>query len=465
MGFGVCRWLSCSRGIWESLTVGTQRDLALIMLQAPPIGRGVLDYLFALLPEDAQRGRARHALVEIDDMRDLHLSEKLLARTSLLARLRTTLDLARKHGHQIEGLSCYSSSPRMAELAGQLRVELIDARPALLAWGTKSGSRQVFRQTGVRHPAGSYEASTTIEELATTLNELTLRFGHGRWMVKADYGFGSGHGNAIVDTADLPVPLTAPALVRALRPCTRQVSVTRYVDQIASVGVIAEQVVAGGPDSKLQYPSALGYLRRNDDGQVGVEFLGVHDQLLGESGDYIGCRFPANPTCRALVTEAARKVLAELAAHGVTGHVGVDFVAAVSTASVAPDAIYATEVNLRQTGTTHPHRMVRALVPGHWNSSGTLTDLSGREVYYKGTDSIISPRYVGISSTALIERLQVSPLLRFNQRARRGVVPHLWPALEHCGKLGATFIAPSPAECDALEDAFTMLLEDLAHKH
>lgn len=43
MAFGVCRWLSCSRGIWESLAVGGDRKLAVVMLQAPRVGKGVLE--------------------------------------------------------------------------------------------------------------------------------------------------------------------------------------------------------------------------------------------------------------------------------------------------------------------------------------------------------------------------------------------------------------------------------------
>lgn len=466
MAFGVCRWLSCSRGIWESLTLGTERDLALIMLQAPRIGSGVLDYLFTLLPAHARDSQSRHALIEIDDARDMHLSEKVLARTSLLARLRSTLELAREHGHHVEGLSCYSSSPRMAKLADRLGADLIDAEPTLLNWGTKSGSRQVFHQTGIRHPLGSYQPDMTIAGLAATLNDLTRRFGHGRWMAKADHGFGSGHGNVIIDTTELPAPLTASTLDRALRPRAGRVSAADYGERVTSVGAIAEQVIGSGPNEALHYPSALGYLRRDRDGRVDVTFLGAHDQLLGSSGDYIGCRFPASPAYRTLVAEAAHKVLNHLAVLGVTGHVGVDFIAVVSAASTVPDGIYATEINLRQTGTTHPHRIARAVVPGDWNSSGTLTDRSGREICYKGTDGIISPRYIGVSSGTLIERLQLSPQLAFNPQTGHGVIPHLWPSLERCGKVGATFIAASAAECDALECDFISLLEDLvAHEH
>jgi hypothetical protein len=464
MAFGVCRWLSCSRGIWESLTLGAEPDLALIMLQAPQVGRGVLDFLFTLLPERARDARSRHALVEIDDARDMHLSEKVLARASLLARLRATLELARKHGHRVEGVSCYSSSLRMGELADRLGVELIDVEPTLLTWGAKSGSRQIFHQSGVRHPSGSYKADKTIDGLVATLNNLTMQFGRRCWIVKADYGFGSGHGNAIADMTGLTALLTASSLARILRPCAERVTPADYMEQVVSVGAIAEQFVLGGPYDTVRYPSALGYLRRDQKKGVHAMLLGVHDQVLGDAGDYVGCRYPADPAYRAFVAHAARKVMDRLATLGVTGHVGVDFIAVISPISTIPAEIWATEINLRQTGTTHPHMIVRAILPGDWNSSDALTGEPGGVVCYKATDSIISSRYIGISSQALITRLRHSSDLAFDPQARRGVIPHLWPALERCGKIGATFVADSTAECDALQERFVALLEDLVRK-
>ena len=90
--------------------------------------------------------------------------------------------------------------------------------------------------------------------------------------------------------------------------------------------------------------------------------------------------------------------------------------------------------------------------------------MSGREVCYKGTDSIISPRYIGISSATLIERLRLSLQVAFDPQARHGAIPHLWPSLERCGKIGATFIAASAAECHALEHDFVALLEGIVHE-
>jgi len=462
MCFGTCRWLSCSRGIWESLALGAQSDLAVVTILAPRLGAGVIDYLSGLLPPGDHR--CRHALVEIDDARDCHLSEKLLENPEIIERLRSTVNLARKWGHQIEGLSCYSSSARMAEVADRLTVELIDAAPELLHWGTKSGSRQVFRTTGIMHPPGSYHVVATAEGLATTLNYLTRKHGHGNWMIKADDGFGSGHGNAVIDTTRFPPPVSASTVTAALEPCAAQISAVEYGRRILPTGVVVEQLIIPGPGDSLRYPSALGYLRRVPGGRVKAALLAVHDQVLGKAGDFGGCRFPAHPGYRLQAATTATVVLDHLAALGVTGHVGVDFIAVVGSDGRGASTLYAAEINMRQTGTTHPHQTVRALVPGTWTAWGTMINTSGYDVCYAGTDSIISPHYRGIPVAELIDALCQSPGIAFDPHKGIGVIPHLWTSLETCGKIGATFVAPSATACETLERDFTAILDDLAIK-
>lgn len=438
MAFGHGRWLSGSRGLWETLTVAVERDLAVIMLQAPPVGPEVVDHLFGLVPATALDGVRRQVVVELDDDRDLHLSEKVIARRAVLARLRLTLDLAR--------------------LADRLGIALVDAAPELLVWGTKAGSRRVFRAAGVPHPPGSYRLDRTVPALAATLDHLGDRFGRGQWMVKINDGFGSGHGNAIVDTGPLPAPTDAETLVRALTPST---PVDTYLRAVAATGAVVEQVVTGDRPGAARYPSALAYLRRRGDhltDDVTVDFLAVHDQAIGAAGDFLGCRFPADARYRAVVAGHARSVFAHLAGRGVTGHVGVDFIAVERHGALT---VNATEVNLRQTGSTHPHRMVRTIHGGTWTPEGTLVDAAGDEVFYTGTDGLVSPRWVGVSSGSLPRALGSAPRVRFDRRTGRGAVPHLWTSLEPHGKVGATFVGGSAAECDRLESDFVSLLDGL----
>ncbi|MBE1493577.1 hypothetical protein H4696_000677 [Amycolatopsis lexingtonensis] len=456
MAFGRGRWLSGSRGLWECLTVGAEDDLAIIMLQAPPIGQDVVTHLFSLLPEQHQRPD-RQALVELEDGSESHLSTKVLGQPAVIDRLRATLDSARRQGHRVEGLSCYASSRQMAKLAERLGVDLVDTDPHLLKWGTKSGSRQVFRAAGVPHPAGSYHLDRTVQDLASTLDDLGVRFGRGRWMVKLDAGFGSGHGNAVVDTSLLPSPASAACIANALRPCSPLMATDDFLRHVVTTGAVAEQVIPGDSTGRSRSPSALGYLHRG--GGALVDFLATHDQITGAAGDFMGCRFPADAAYRVRVGKHARAVFDHLAGLGVTGHVGVDFVAYPGKRTPRVDAV---EINLRQTGSTHPRRMVSAVRRGSWTAEGTFVDPLGQQVFYKGTDSLHSSRWAGVSSTALLGALRSAPKVGFQQRTGRGTIPHLWSSLEPYGKIGGTFIGTSAADCDSIESDFVTLLDHLA---
>src|SRR5437763_2975620 len=90
-----------------------------------------------------------------------------------------------------------------------------------------------------------------------------------------------------------------------------------------------------------------------------VEVVSNHDQILGGYHDqvYLGCRFPARAEYRLDIQERARRVGAVLAADGVIGAFGIDFV-------LVPDGrgghdINLSEINLRMGGTTHPFLMAR----------------------------------------------------------------------------------------------------------
>jgi hypothetical protein len=471
MEFGTGRWLSCVRGLWESLCLATEPDLAIIMVQAPPVPDEVIGYLLEvaaiahypgskanILPNLAHR----HTLVNIDDHRDVHLSEKLLHQPVIVDQIRRVIAEARSRGQVVQGLSSYASSDRVFELAVSLGTDLLETPPGTLIWGTKAGSRQVFREAGVRHPIGTYEAQGSPDGLADRVVRLSRESGRGLWIVKLDSGFGSGHGNAILDVAKLAVGPGRAALADCLVPCSPEVSRAQFAAQLVEVGAIAEEYIRPAPGRQIRYPSALGYIAHGRDGSMYCQVLGTHEQMIGPHQDFVGCSFPALQAYRPRLLADSRRLLTTLAALGVRGHVGIDFIA--SSSMDGPDgwAIAATEINLRQTGSTHPHRTVRALVTGRWLPDGRLLGQDGREVVYTATDGLISDRYRGISAERLVAALRADRDLTFDPVATRGVVPHLWTSLEPFGKIGATIIGRSLDECAVAEHRFSSLLDRLA---
>ncbi|MBB5912999.1 hypothetical protein BJY24_001866 [Nocardia transvalensis] len=466
MAHGTARWLSGSRGVWESLRLGAEPDLAIVQIQAPPLGQHVLDFLFRCLPSDRRDVRERHALVDVDDDRAIHLSEKILAHRPLTDRIRATTRAARRRGHTVEGLSCYASSDLMAQMADELEIPLLDTAPDLLRWGTKSGARQIFRTVDVPCPPGTYRLIRSATDLAATLTDLAERLGAAAWFVKIDSGFGSGHGNAVVDGRFIDSPFTATTLGHVLRPCSGKITTDEFLALVERNGCVVERRIEATTGTELAWPSALAYLSRTEhDRDVHVEFLGVHDQVIGAHGEYSSCRYPAGEHYRRDVVGLSGRVFAHLARLGVTGHVGVDFVALTKSVAGQDVSLYALEINLRQTGTTHPHRTARACLPGTWRSDGTAVGPLGREVHYKATDDIASSEYVGLPTAELIRALDRTPGVAFDPRTGTGTVPHLWTTLTPHGKIGATFFGTSPASCNEFEARFIRLLRTLAAEY
>jgi len=467
MSYGVGRWHSCVRGLWESLALASEPDLVVVMIQAPPVDDVVVRYLLDVAgrARGAAAGwQSRHALLNLADDRDVHLSEKLLDARDVVAHLRVVLAGARGRGHLVEGLSGYASSTRMARLAEALGLELMEAAPQTLVWGTKAGSRQIFRSAAVPHPPGSYEADHRLASLARGVAELARTWRADRWMIKVNDGFGSGHGNAVLDVGDLDDACSPESFVRGLRPACAATTATEFASRIAAFGAVIERLITATPGGGLRFPSAIGRLRRTPAGLIGWEILGTHEQVIGPQSDFAGCSFPALADYRGDLIRMTGQVLGALARLGVTGHAGIDFIARPEPPQSGAWHLDATEINLRQTGSTHPNGTVRAVVNGRWLSDGSLRDHAEREVHYTGTDSLISESYRGISARRLVAALLDAGSLSYDPAGTRGVVPHLWTTLEPFGKIGVTAIGRSLADCERQERRFTALLDRLANR-
>ncbi|EFC78953.1 peptide ligase PGM1-related protein [Parafrankia sp. EUN1f] len=459
MRHGVGRWHSCVRGLWESLSLAREDDLALIMIQAPPVPDPVLAYLFSLAPSGthALAPERRHAMISIADTRDVHLSQKIMDQPDLLSQLRSLVERLRAAGNPPEGLSCYASSPQMTRLCEELNLPLLETASRLTALGGKAQARQIFRDLGVPHPVGTYSADRDSRDLAGSFRRLREKHASQHWLIKIDSGFGSGHGIARLGTdssATVPVPDLNPA---AVRPFTPSVSGSEFLRHVADRGAVIEMFVGPPEGDAPANPSVLGYI-----GADGAQVLGTHDQIIGDTLSFAGCRFPAAEEYRPAILEYAVAVFDELARRGARGHVGVDFLAFRDSDGEHEWRVFALEINLRQTGTTHPNRTARALVSGEWTEAGELLADDGSQRYYWASDDLGSPTFSGISPTTLIEELQARPELHYDATRGVGVVPHLWTTLAPFGKIGATVIAESHERCGELLGELVALLERLS---
>ena len=414
----------------------------LIYLTSESIDPTIIDYYLHLLPGIPSRhARSRLTLLSCQDASPLPLSEKILSRPRLLARIREAItDPTAAH------ITCFSATSLERTLAVRLGIPLYGCDPALNHLGNKSGSREIFRNAEVLLPAGfehlrdAVDISSALVDLKRSNPKLQ------RAVVKLNEGF-SGEGNALFDYAkwdgssDLQQWVTKQ-LPTELRFEAKQENWENYEAKFARMGGIVECFVEG---SELRSPSVQ--CRIDPTGKI--ELISSHEQVLGgPSGQiFLGSQFPAHNAYRQTIQQASLRIAEELRQRGILGRFAVDFIAA----RCGDDwNCYAIEINLRKGGTTHTYMMLQFLTDGHYDSElGLHLTASGQPRYYRATDNLQNSDYRGLTADDLID-IAVNRQLHFHGASQQGVVFHLIGALSEFGKLGMVCVAENREEADAL---------------
>lgn len=442
-----------------------------IYVTSLPISETIIDYYLQLLPGvPFSHARDRLLLLTAYDSSSLCLSQKLLDRPRLLARIRRALRPERSY------MVCFNSTALERELSVRLGVPLWACDPDLLWWGTKAGSRQVFAEAGLPHPDGSL-ALWTVADLAEATAELWQRQPDLEQVVlKLNEGF-SGQGNAVLDlrslaalapqsgvrSAERRAGLVAAFASPALRFQAPGETWATYQARIPEMGAIVEAFVAG-PEKLKRSPSVQGRIWPG--GQV--EILSTHDQILGgpDRQTFIGCRFPADGAYRLDLQAAGLAVGQVLAAKGCLERFGVDFVALKQPNQPLRDRwqLQAIEINLRKGGTTHPFATLKYLTGGRYClEDGTFRTASGQTRSYIASDNLKQDRYRGWSAHDLIDIIAIDRL-HFDSGREMGTVFHMIGALSEFGKLGLTCIGDSPKTAQAEYDRAVAALDAASEK-
>lgn len=404
-------------------------DLRIVYLTSLPVDPDIVDYYLGFLADPAGARRRLH-LVAVGEAGPRPLTDKLLDNPQVLGRLR---DLLSDGAPAV--LAPFNVTPAEWALAEALGVPVDGPRPELVALGSKTGSRRVARRAGVGVFEGD-EGLFSLEEVADAVEELRARRPRAaRAVVKLNNGF-SGQGNALVDI-DGPVGDLSASPARF---CAAEESWPSFASKIAAEGAIVEELAAeavASPSVQLRIAPAGA-----------VEVVSTHDQVLGGPGRqvYLGCRFPASPVYRSAIREAAQRVGEVLAAQGVVGPFGMDFLVVPAAGGAE---VRLSEINLRMGGTTHPFRTARLVTGGAYDAVTGELVADGRATCYVATDNLTSPGLAATSPTAAIEAVDRAGLA-YDPRTGRGAVLHLLGALCSVSKVGATCLAASPAEADAL---------------
>ncbi len=403
----------------------------------------VVDSVLELLPGvPTSHARRRLHLFDADDASNRPLTEKLLERPALLARIKDMLRPGRSF------MSCYVVSELEKQLSEVLQVPLLGTDPALGYWGSKAGSRELFARCGVPHPPGS-ALVFNLDDLAEATAELwEAHPGLRRCVVKLNEGF-SGEGNAPFALEPLQLAGLSAAERRAvIRAALEQLPMppASWRELVGQQGALVEAWLEGG--EALSSPSVQGTIHPGG----GVDVLSTHEQILGgPSGQtYLGCCFPAADAYRVALMRHGQAVGEALAQEGCLERYAVDFIARRINGAWDVQAI---EVNLRQGGTTHPYMALRAITTGQLDpATGLFLSPTGQPLHYRATDNLIDPQLRGLLPADLID-IVAEASLHYDPARLRGSVFHLLGCLSEFGKLGMTCVATSPTEADQVYGA------------
>ncbi|RMH18269.1 MAG: carboxylate-amine ligase [Acidobacteria bacterium] len=424
-----------------------------LYVTSQPVHPEIVDYYLQLLVGVPSRhAKSRLELLCTYDASPRPLTEKILERPRLVERIRRFLgDPAQAY------LTCFNATELERRLALTLNIPLNGVDPDLLWLGTKSGSRKVFAAAGVDHPPG-FEDVSDERQLVAALAALAQRQpGIRKAVIKLDESF-AGAGNALFRYPD-PLPdddgPRKTAIHAALADLAFSADETSdaFLRKLRVMGGIVEAFVEA---REVRSPSVQMRISPAGD----VELVSTHDQVLGGATgqSYAGCRFPADPSYRRLIQDAAMKIGQVLRDHGVISRFAVDFLT-LRDRPTDPWRVQAIEINLRMGGTTPPFLALQFLTGGRIDpQSGELRTERGIPKFYYATDSLRSPAYRGLLPEDFIDILARYRVC-FLPTTETGVLFHMIGALSEYGKVGVTCIGDSREEADELLRRTTAVLD------
>jgi len=414
-------------------------QLRIVYLTSQPVDPAIVAYYLGFLADPAG-ARERLDLVWAGDPGPRPLTAKLLDRPRLLARVRSLAG-----DGQDAYLLPFNVTPLERAFAELVGLPVYGPHPDLVRLGSKTGSRRAARAAGVPMIDG-WEDLRSLADVERAVRRLASRTPPPprAVVVKLNDGF-SGQGNAIVDVRDLGGCLVdCPTTFGAAEE-----SWPSFAAKVEEGGAIVEELIQA---SGLVSPSVQ--LRIHPAGRV--ELVSTHSQVLGGPGGqmYLGCRFPADDGYRLDIQRWALRVGEVLAAQGIIGWLGIDFVIAPTPSGTEA---YLSEINLRIGGTTHPLWMALLAAEGRYEPASGQLVAGGRAKAYVASDNLKSRDLVGTGPAQLVARVGQAGLA-YDPATRTGTTLHLLGALREFGKFGVTCIADSPPAADDLYREVTRLL-------
>ncbi len=410
----------------------------MVFVSSTPIDKVIVDYYLHLLPGVTPRhARQRLILLSCHDAAPRSLTEKILARPRLIEKIKNSVP----PGH-VAHIAGFNITSYEHDLALRLGFPIYGCPAWLNYWGTKSGSREIFRRAGLPVPDG-YENLKDMDEVLLALRELRKETpGLRRAVVKLNDGF-SGEGNAIFSFEKAGDSLERDTLRQHLKLVADDMTYDDFSEKMEKMGGIVEVFVEGEIKTSPSVQCRVTPLRQ-------IEVASTHDQMLGGESQqvYIGATFPANRAYAGEIGAMGQQVAEVLCKEGVIGRFGIDFISVKEPAGWWKH--YPIEINLRKGGTTHPYLMLQYLTNGYYDHhTGVYHTRDGQERHYFATDGLRSDAYKGLTPEDLMD-IAICNGIHYDATVQEGVSFHLLGALSQHGKLGTVCIAATPERAKAL---------------
>jgi hypothetical protein len=350
----------------------------LMIVTSTELDEWTIKYNLSLLPKGLRdNARSRVRFYSLGDPGSEHcLAEKLCGNQVVIESMKTYCAEARAFGKDMQEIvmMIWRATEYEDKLGKLLGLPYYSATPEQSLFGTKQGSRSIFKLLGIPCADGTYEEERDLGELCKSIWKVLRRNpGATKGVVKLAEGF-SGMGNAVLDLTRVQERIQTLHTCNSIIDYSSDKELGRlttlafengtfhhrtwddYCEEIPVMGCVFELFLDVDNDHDapeptrnriVTSPSVQGVIDEN--GFVSV--LSTHEQMLDEQV-YLGCEFPCKSEYRLQLLEYGKKVGDFLASAGVRDRYGVDFLC-VPKASGQWE-IYAVEINLRMTGTTHP---------------------------------------------------------------------------------------------------------------
>jgi len=424
--------------------------IRLVYVTSKKVPESSVEYFLSFLDVDRDSARRRLLMISCDEDESLRsLSEKLLDRPDLISTIREFIDV------KTAVVSCFVHTVVEDMLFDTIGLHCGGYARDFSFWGTKCGSRLIFKEAGCPHPVGSYRVCKTKADLITDLC-LLVKENPGKYtfLIKLNEGV-SGLGNAMIaipqnsfEGSQTLQDYLHANLESIVEPCSCE-NVELYMRKVEHFGAIIEEFLPCEGDSS---PSVQGVICS----EGAVQVVSTHEQVL-EKQVYKGCLFPARDSFRSELQKWGAAVGACLAKRGCIDEYGVDFIVREDSGRFD---FHALEINLRQLGTTHPMLALCLLTKGWFCKDGTFKDRNGQLRCYMATENLILSCLIGLKPDKFYETVRSDLRLQFNKEKSIGTIFYMWSCLEEFGKIGLVCVGSSRQEAyDRMQNVTNVLIE------